>query len=98
MTHQEKSKKIRDAIKSLITKETPVETIELISSIDKDLDDLDNEFEAKNKDYDALKDKFIDVVKSGKTSAKGDRESDIDSKPKTFEEQLSEFMAKKKGN
>ena len=54
-------------LKNLITKETKQEDIAIISSIDKQLDSLDEAFTEKQKENESLKDDLIILHKKHKT-------------------------------
>ena len=89
----------KSQLKGLLTENSSQEQINAITSLDKQLDALNEVYDQKEKENNSLKDNLIDMVKN--TSFKVDNSSNsefIDQNPKSMDdilvEELSKFNAK----
>lgn len=83
-------------LKNLITKESSQDDINRITSIDKQLDELQEAFTEKSKENDSLKDDLIASVKSTgfKVNNSSNEKDDIDGNQKSMDEILNEELNK----
>ena len=85
----------KSQLKGLLNEQSSQEQINAISSLDKQLDSLNEVYDQKEKEVNSLKDNLIDMVKN--TSFKVDNSSNddiVDPNPKSMDEILSEELNK----
>ena len=86
----------KDQLKSLITKESSQELIKLVSSIDKNLDAMDESFKQKTEENESLKNDLIESIKATgfKVSGSQNDDSGIDETPKSLDQIMEEELQK----
>ena len=85
----------KSQLKGLLNENSSQEQINAITSLDKQLDSLNEVYDQKEKEVNSLKDNLIDMVKN--TSFKVDNSSNsdiIDQNPKSMDEILMEELKK----
>ncbi len=82
-------------LKAMITKESSQEQINAITSLDKQLDSLNEAFKTKEEEVNSLKDNLIDMVKNTSFKVDGSKaDDDIDGNQKSMEEIMQEELNK----
>ena len=84
MEFNEFVKSVKDKVNSLLTKEAPKETIDLVADINKDIDSMQEGYAKLAKDKADIQEMYIDEVKHTGSSEKP-KEIEPE-KPKTLEE------------
>ena len=84
MSFEDFVKSVKEKVNSLLTKEAPKETIDLVADINKDIDSMQESHAKLAKDKADLQEMYIDQVKHSGSSEKP--KEDEPEKPKTFEE------------
>ena len=85
----------KSQLKGLLNENSSQEQINAITSLDKQLDSLNEVYDQKEKEVNSLKDNLIDMVKN--TSFKVDNSSNsdiIDQNPKSMDEILNDELVK----
>lgn len=86
---------IKEFLKASLTSETPVEQVQKIGDLNKDLEDIENKYTKLVEENGKLKNTIIDSVKNGGTKTPPEDSSKGES-PKTFEEIANQVVANRK--
>ena len=82
-------------LKAMITKESSQEQINAITSLDTQLDSLNEAFKTKEEEVNSLKDNLIDMVKNTSFKVDGSQSDDsMDGNQKSMEEIMQEELDK----
>lgn len=91
----ENLKKLIDGITGMMDSKMPKEQLDALTSLKTMAENIDKDFDSKDKELQSLKNDYIDMVRNGGGSVKYDGQDEPNQQGKSFEQCVKEVLKNK---